>query len=287
MLALAVIAPLISPIEQRGEVLIVTVLFGLAGTLMLYTAVDSGGARTTSDSPALHQSTHGVRTGDAARLLMKSRQVRQSKMRALAGLIFGLLFALAGAAAPFALSEGEANPDARFLMVIGFSPVVISGALMVMVFGRMLQSTKADRNTAAPLTVMSTAETKSESISATLAMVGLLSGVLMTACAVILPFVVTGSSRAGIAAPTAIMGGVGMALSLFSGWVMRRRSRAVSHSSVGVVPAQVKLRRAPVPRIPRSILYRFMVPAAILMLFVLIVVVILTVIAATVTPLVH
>ena len=285
MLALAVVAPLISPVEQRGEVLIVTVLFGLAGTLMLYTAVDSG-SRIASDSPP-PRTAHRVRTSETARVFMKTRQARYEKARALAGLIFGLLFAVAGAVAPFALSEGEANPDARFLMVIGFSPVVISGALMVMVFGRMRQSTTAGQHKVVQSAATTAAETKGESIGATMAMVGLFSGVLLSACAVVLPFIVTGPSRAGIATPTAIMGGVGMALSLTSVWVIRRRNRTNTHSAAAVVSTQPKPRRAPVPRIPSGILYRIMVPAAILMLFVLIVVVILTVIAATVTPLVH
>ncbi|HEY3288791.1 MAG TPA: hypothetical protein VGK87_01555 [Anaerolineae bacterium] len=41
MLLMAVAAPLVSPVDQRGEVLIITILFGPAGALLLYTAMDS------------------------------------------------------------------------------------------------------------------------------------------------------------------------------------------------------------------------------------------------------
>lgn len=288
MLLLAVVAPLISPVEQRGEVLIVTVLFGLAGTLMLYTSVDSGGARAAVGAPSPQQASRSVRGGEAARVRLKGRQARLDRTRALAGLIFGLLFGLAGAVAPFVLSEGEANPDARFLMVIGFSPVVISGALMVMVFGRMLQSTAAGAAEVFHGAVTPTEEAKVESIGATLAKVGVFSGVGLTACAIILPFIVRGSSSAGIAAPAAIIGGVGIALSLISGWFVRRKSLVNAHAvHTGVSAGSPRTRRTPVPRIPSSILYRVIAPAAILLLFVLIVVIILTVVAATVTPLVH
>ena len=143
LLTLAVVAPIVSPADQRGEIIIMTILFGLIGALMLYIAVAP--ERTAPGATSMPQrepsgliAAARISGHVAAKAALRERHARRARARALAGAAFGLLFALAGVIAPFALAEGAASADARFLMVIGFSPVVISGALMLYVFGRTL-----------------------------------------------------------------------------------------------------------------------------------------------------
>jgi hypothetical protein len=188
--------------------------------------------------------------------------------------------------APFVLSEGSDNPDARFLMVVGFSPVAISGALMVILFGRTLWAGAERSETNRARTANQGAEPKAESIASSMATVAIASGVVLSACAVALPFISTAAMRNGIGVPAAVMGALGMVMSLLGGGVIRREGDAEVPKSVAAAAAP-KARRAPVPRIPTSVLYRIVVPAAIVLLLVLIVAVILIVIAATVTPLVQ
>ena len=79
-----------------------------------------------------------VLTVDADNPALQARAAQRSRIRALAGLTFGFLFTIAGAVSPFVLGEGEGNADARFLMMVGFAPVVISGVFMIALFGRSL-----------------------------------------------------------------------------------------------------------------------------------------------------
>ncbi len=280
MLVLAIVAPLVSPPEQRGEVLVVTVLFGLAGALMLYSAIDARGAQRTITPPAATVSSSRLRHEMARARLAQSRARRQ-KVRLLSGLAFGMVFALAGAIAPFALSEGKANPDARFLMVLGFSPVAVSGALMVLIFGRTLLSPCTAPAATSPTVKTAVQETKSESIGTTLAKVGIVSGLLLAACAVVLPLAVS----AGIAGPAVLMGAAGLLLSLAGALVVRHNRQTRLHRVSAPPGGAPRMRRVLVPRIPGGVVYRVLVPAAILLLFALIIVVIFVVIAATVTPL--
>ena len=80
MLVLAVAAPLVSPVEQRSEVLIITVLFGLAGALMLYTAVDSNRIKAAAAAAAPSPQTRvpvrtEIRGREGARaMLLKQRE---------------------------------------------------------------------------------------------------------------------------------------------------------------------------------------------------------------------
>lgn len=290
LLFLAVLIPVITPMEQRGEVLIMTILFGLTGALMLYSAATTASSATDS-SQHTHSTLQPVRQAVArrqrielvaARKALLAYQTRRNRGRALAGLIFGLLFTLAGVVAPFVLNEGNANPDARFLMMIGFSPVAISGGLMVLVFGRTLRAllphpaTSGDHMEQSAMTAV-----RSDSIASTLATVSVVSGLVLTGCAIVLPFLVSDATRANSATASIVMGGLGVGLSLIGGWVKRRQSASTAN-----VP-RTTVRRAPVPRVPGSILYRVVVPAAIVVTLLLIVAVILVVVAATVTPLVR
>ncbi|GEM_PF-6629437 len=291
MLVLAVAAPLVSPVEQRSEVLIITVLFGLAGALMLYTAVDSNRIKAAAAAAAPSPQTRvpvrtEIRGREGARAMLLKQQEKNSRSRKLAGLIFGLFFGIAGMIAPFVLSEGSDNPDARFLMLVGFSPVAISGALMVMLFGRALWTgTEEDEPSRTPSATQAT-EHKSESVASSMATVAVASGMVLSACAVVLPFISTDAMRNGIGVPAAVMGALGMTMTLLGGGVIRGEKTAKSPQNAAI-PATPKTRRAPVARIPTGMLFKIVVPAAIVLMLLLIVAIILIVIAATVTPLLH
>jgi hypothetical protein len=210
LLLLAVLVAVVAPPEQRGQVLIMTVLFGLTGALLV--AFATSGSREPSPAKASVLPTPPARQGMADRQATRPTDDRRAVMRlakpsgrsrssAAAGLLFGLLFTLAGGIAPFVLSEGNANPDGRFLMVIGFSPVAISGALLVVLFWRALSSPRAAQ-AGMPLGagISPRSESKQESMSAMLATVGVISGILLTTCGVLLPFVVSQAARADLAA---------------------------------------------------------------------------------------
>ena len=212
-------------------------------------------------------------------------QARRNRGRALAGLGFGLLFTLAGVVAPFVLNEGNANPDARFLMMIGFSPVAISGGLMVLVFGRMVRAMlPRQAATADPLQQHYVNEGQSDSIASTLATVSIVSGLVLTGCAIVLPFVANDAMHTNSATASILMGGLGVVLSLSGGWVKRREMARMANTAGAT---RTITRRTPVPRVPGGVFYRVVVPAAIVLTFLLIIAVIMVIVAATVTPLVR
>jgi hypothetical protein len=287
LLVMAVLAPIVSPADQRSEIAIMTILFGLIGSLMLYKAFASpGGARDghfdeTSQwrmKPARAMRSPGL--PQQARQAMQLRRARSARLRAWLGAAFGSLFALAGAVAPFVLGEGNVSADARFMMVIGFAPVVVTGALMLGVFGRQLLANGQVKESS-PGPVYQAIEPHRESILTALSTVGISSGLLLVGCAVILPFVVSDADRPGMLTTAALMSVVGISLSLL-GVAARRRGL----SAMPTV-ARVTTRRAPVPRVPGSVFYRFIVPAAIGFALLLIVAIIVVVVLATVVPLLN
>lgn len=287
MLSMAVTAPLVAPIEQRGEVLIITILFGLASALLLYTAMDSnrGNAAERSRIRSSQQSMQS-RNREQIKAQLQRKQASNIRRNRIAGFVFGLCFGLAGAIAPFALSEGSDNPDARFLMIIGFSPVAISGALMVILFGQTLWGEMPNGKTTGKATTSSrVSESKPDTLASNLAIVAVASGVLLSICAAVIPIIGSVAMNVGIGAPSAVMGGLGMALSLLGGSVMRRDH--VQHLPASAEKPAPKTRRAPAPRIPGNCLYRIVAPVVIGLIFVLIIAVIAVVIAATITPLVQ
>jgi hypothetical protein len=86
MLVLAVVAPLVSPVEQRGEVLIITVLFGLAGALMLYTAVDSNRNKLTAAPRQTRVKGRAkIQSREMARAILLKQQEKGGSNRKLAG----------------------------------------------------------------------------------------------------------------------------------------------------------------------------------------------------------
>ena len=290
MLVLAVLAPLIAPADERGQVVIITVIFGITGALMLYAAVNTSHAPTAPRTEPLPVRRFSSRQSAAREILLR-RQIQQARFRAMAGFIVGVLIMVAGAIAPFLLAEGETNPDARFLMVIGFSPVAISGALLVLIFVRALGLRKWFTR---PVNTQAISRTpndiRPESMAGTFATVSVASGVVFSLCAVVLPFIISVNLRASIAGTCAFMGALGVGLSLIGAWLLQRDARAPvdgqqDHTALASSPRLA--RRAPVPRIPASTLYRIVVPTAIVLMLALIVIVILVVVAATITPLVR
>jgi hypothetical protein len=285
LLLMAVLAPILSPADQRGEIIIMTILFGLIGALMLYMAIAPGGKTSQAEdvrvtSPSLPVMTHKPATG--VHLAWQARQARRMRLRAWAGAAFGLFFALAGAVAPFALSEGAISADARFLMVIGFAPVVISGVLMVGIFSRtLLAHPERTDQPSNPASEVPSGEVKGESILTTLSTVSISSGMLLVLCALILPFVVAEAARAQMITTAVLMMILGIGLGLL-GIGMRRRRLAPATPS-----PRPALRRAPVPRVPPGVLYRVVVPALIALAVLLIVAVIAVVILATAVPFVR
>jgi protein-S-isoprenylcysteine O-methyltransferase Ste14 len=287
LLIMAVVAPIISPANQRGEIVIMTILFGLIGALMLFKAIAPGRSASVTETPVQRQTNWSGGAAHAgissvARLSLRARQARRARIRAFVGAAFGLIFALSGMLAPFVLSEGATSADARFAMMIGFTPVVISGALLVWVFGKLLLAGKERRGNAAEQRSEAPAgEVKGESILSTLSNVSISSGILMVVCAVVLPFVVSDVARPGMITTAVLMVGIGIGLSLLGVGIRRGEYRTTPPGPRPVV------RRAPVPRVPGSVLYRIVVPAAIGLAVLLIVAVIVVVIIATAAPLVH
>lgn len=287
LLIMAVAAPILSPADQRGEIIIMTILFGLIGALMLYKALAPTGNAQAISAKVLRPPAHtagvtSVSVVPPARLALRAQQARRTRIRALMGAMFGLLFALAGVVAPFVLGEGEAGADARFLMVIGFAPVVVSGVLLVGVFARTLlarpavQENAPERRHAAPA-----GESKGDSILSTLSTVSTSSGILLVACAVVLPFVVGDAARPGMITTAVLMAVLGIGLGLLGIGMRRGGRRAVAPSP------RPAARRAPVPRVPGGVLYRVVVPAAIGFAVLLILAVVVVVVLATAVPLVR
>jgi hypothetical protein len=122
----AVVFPPLVPRAQRIEVFMMSLAFGLIGAGALFAGAwpsgsEGGGtAKAQAVSPRQH----------ATKALLQKRK----PLNAVWGLGFGALFFVAGIVAPFVL--GQANADDRFLMMIGFAPVAVTGVLMIAIFWR-------------------------------------------------------------------------------------------------------------------------------------------------------
>lgn len=108
--------------------------FGLLGAGALF----AGALPGKSDAPAVKPAQSAIdvvpfapRYNSSAKALLQKRK----PLNAVWGLSFGALFLVAGILAPFVL--GQANADDRFLMMIGFAPVAVTGVLMMWIFWRM------------------------------------------------------------------------------------------------------------------------------------------------------
>ena len=271
LLFLAALTPVIAPVEQRGTVAIITVLFGFTGALLLYLAVSSNKAQGM-------ESAKGARGAVSARAQLAGRVARHTRLRAVIGLGFGLLQALAALIAPFALSASDANADARFLMVLGFAPVALSGGLIGFVFWRNLQVRQPKPNSAGEAHSVPNAKS-ADSMTASFMNVAIVSGGLLVLCAALLVALSIQSQRADMAATTAGIGGAGLVL-ILAGAVMSRRNHTTSAQGT------LTVRRAPLARVPRNMLYRWVVPVTIAIMLIVMVVVIGVVLVATLTPLI-
>jgi len=131
LLALAVLAPIVAPADQRREMLIVTLLLGLTAALMLSTAMLPGpGGPATPTRPRQDRAERMSREQARAVLLARSR----APLSAGWGLLLGAVFLLLGVLAPFTL--GATTADERFVIMIGFSPIAVIGGLLVYIFWR-------------------------------------------------------------------------------------------------------------------------------------------------------
>ncbi len=152
----AIVFPPLVPRAQRIEVFMMSLAFGLIGSVTLF----AGALPQRSTQPKLTASSSGAtafnssqsqtvvhpisKSGDAKpKLVLDARrrallQAQESRkpLGALWGFGFGVLFLVSGIVAPFVL--GQASADERFLMMIGFAPVAITGALMIGLFWRTL-----------------------------------------------------------------------------------------------------------------------------------------------------
>ena len=133
-LVVAVVFPPVVPRGQRLDVFMMSLAFGLLGTLALY----SGALGEQSGQAA--RVTRSASASASARDLERITWLRKNNGRPLGssvwGIVFGGVFIVAGAIAPFSLGNG--NPDERFLMMLGFAPVVVVGVILVTVFGRRI-----------------------------------------------------------------------------------------------------------------------------------------------------
>lgn len=167
----AIVFPPLVPRAQRIEVFMMSLAFGLIGSVTLFagalpkrnsaanlvantnasTASASASSTATSAlTPSHSQATSKIVTslvnkpdGAKSRLVLDARrrallQAQESRkpLGALWGFGFGVLFLVAGIVAPFVL--GQASADERFLMMLGFAPVAVTGALMIGLFWRTL-----------------------------------------------------------------------------------------------------------------------------------------------------
>lgn len=118
LIVMAVAIPVVTPMAERSDVLIMTLLFSLVGAGMIYMAVSE--RRTVTPQP------------DTDREIAAGRTARNSL-----GLAFSAFITAAGAAAPFIFPD--VGPDERFAMMVGFAPVAIAGGVLTYVFWRALR----------------------------------------------------------------------------------------------------------------------------------------------------
>lgn len=139
LLALAVLAPAVVPADQRREVLIMTILFGLTGALLLFTAMLPGQGRQAAladAAPARRPSASAAMKEQAAAARLRLSARRRTPMKAGWGIALGAAFVLLGMLAPFTL--GATTADERFVIMLGFAPITVIGFFLIAIFGRGL-----------------------------------------------------------------------------------------------------------------------------------------------------
>lgn len=139
LLALAVLVPAIVPADERRDVLIMTILFGLTGALLLFTAMLPGPNRPADATNALRAhrpSSPSATRGESAAARLRLSAKRQTPMKAGWGVALGAAFVLLGILAPFTL--GATTADERFIIMLGFAPITVVGFFLIAIFGRGL-----------------------------------------------------------------------------------------------------------------------------------------------------
>jgi len=145
-LGVAAIFPPLVPPKQRIEVFMMSFAFGLLGTLSLFSGAmprrdgtkPTGVASASPQPQASPKPTAALSTNaQAAReQLLRRGQTGRANGATLWGLGFGAVFVLAGISAPFLFPN--TGPDERFLMMLGFAPVVVIGIILMVVFWRRM-----------------------------------------------------------------------------------------------------------------------------------------------------
>ncbi|GIV83885.1 MAG: hypothetical protein KatS3mg052_0892 [Candidatus Roseilinea sp.] len=150
LLALAVLVPAVVPPDQRREVLIMTILFGLTGALLLFTAMLPGPGRQAvlaDAAPAPRLSASPAMKGEAAVARLRLSAKRRTPLKAGWGIALGAAFALLGMLAPFTL--GATTADERFVIMLGFAPITVIGLFLIAIFGRGLVAERRPQRVAA------------------------------------------------------------------------------------------------------------------------------------------
>jgi hypothetical protein len=146
LVALALLIPLIVPPAQRSDVLVLTILFTLAGALLLFTAFLPGKSKAVAQvdaqpaqvKPSSTASTPASTSNSSANAARRAQLLKpaagHASLKTGAGIALSLVFIVAGLVAPFLL--GAANADERFLIMLGFVPISVVGFFMLAIFGR-------------------------------------------------------------------------------------------------------------------------------------------------------
>ncbi|MDW8352108.1 MAG: hypothetical protein RML99_09365 [Anaerolineae bacterium] len=139
LLALAVLVPLIVPPSQRREAMIMTILFGLTGALLLFTAMLPGRghqATSTAAAPSRKPMPPAPQAMGSTSARLRLMPKRRTAMKAGWGIVLGVAFVLLGMLAPFTL--GATTADERFIIMLGFAPITVVGFFLIAIFGRSL-----------------------------------------------------------------------------------------------------------------------------------------------------
>lgn len=141
LVALAVLIPIVVPPAQRSDVLILTILFTLAGALLLFTAFLPGRGKAAASeevqrvpSQPATSSTANPSSATARREQLLKPAAKRAPLKTGVGIALSVVFIAAGLLAPFLL--GAANADERFLIMLGFVPITVIGFFLLAIFGR-------------------------------------------------------------------------------------------------------------------------------------------------------
>jgi peptidoglycan/LPS O-acetylase OafA/YrhL len=143
LIGLAIFIPIIVPRNERKDLLIVTIFFGLVGALMIFTAF----LPTNANSPSAKTDASSREIPFQSRVTKKFVVTPQkSPSRSAFSIGLGMIFLISGLFAPYVLPN--VTPDERFLMMIGFAPVAAVGGLLLWIFLRGAESIRLPKRKA-------------------------------------------------------------------------------------------------------------------------------------------